>query len=485
MISGSSHLEVLVSHQITFSQKRRSTRIYREIPLTVEGTDAFLAPYQDQVSTLTVNCHGCRYQTKHEVIQGDMVFLHLARPDQGASASSSRARVRWVQRLASNDRPFEVAVELENPGNIWGIATQPDDWFPIQKSKMIEAGNRTQELRVAADQREMTPAPNSGAPRIAALERRDPAPSLSPTFAQLMAGFGEQIQIMASDAVRVAAVQEKSRLLDEFNLQLESETKKTLARVISDSKEELIRHAMKELNDAHEVAARSTHDRWAKKLQQDTEESAQRMAVYGKEVSERIDNMALSMVERLQRNLEATQRDGMERFLSRLRERLAPVLADVQTGLEKLEGSAKFIKGDTDKVYAEFEQSMRETSERSSAEFHQKIAAVLSQAESNVSDHLARLKNELDGSSARVVAESTEALRNLSEASEKSVQEKLNSLTASTADWANQVLHEKSSEVSRQFSSDLESYTRSYLESISRSISEIPQKAAMHAKGSS
>jgi hypothetical protein len=482
MMDSSTIGEVPVSQQITFSQKRRSTRVYREIPLTVEGTDAFLAPYQDQVSTLTLNCHGCRYQTKHEVIQGDVVFLNLAKPEQGASASSSRARVRWVQRLANADRPFEVAVELETPGNIWGIATQPDDWFPLQRSKPVSAVN-TGEPRPPLGALEPLPAANSGARRVATMERRDSLPAGPNTFAQLMAGFGEQIQIMASDAVKVAAVTEKSRLLEEFNVQLESETKKTLARVVAESKEQLIRHAMKELLEAHEVSARTTYERWANKLQQDTEESAQRMTAYGKEVSERIDNMALSTVERMQRNLEATQRDGMERFLTRLRERLAPVLADVQTGLEKLEGSAKIIKDDTDQAFAQFEKSMQETTERSSLEFQRKVSALLGQVESNVTDHLARLKNELESNAAKVVTDSNETLRNLSATSEQAVQEKLRALTESTADWANQILQQKSGELTRQFSSGLESYTRGYLETISKSLSEIPEKAAMHAKG--
>jgi len=50
------------SMPVEFNQKRRTTRVYREIPMKVQGTDAFLSPYQDQVSTVAVNCHGCRYQ---------------------------------------------------------------------------------------------------------------------------------------------------------------------------------------------------------------------------------------------------------------------------------------------------------------------------------------------------------------------------------------------------------------------------------------
>jgi len=128
-------------------------------------------------------------------------------------------------------------------------------------------------------------------------------------------------------------------------------------------------------------------------------------------------------------------------------------------------------------------RSTRETTERSSAEFQQKVTALLGQVESNVSDHLARLKNELEGNAAKVVADSSEALQTLSTTSEQAAQEKLRALTESTADWANQILQQKSGELTREFSNGLETYTRSYLETISKSLSEIPEKAAMHAKG--
>jgi hypothetical protein len=471
-----------VSQQITFSQKRRSTRIYREIPLTVEGTDAFLAPYQDRVSTLTLNCHGCRYQTKHEVIQGDVVLLHLAMTDQGPTSASSRARVRYVQRLANSERPYEVAVELETPGNIWGVASQPEDWFPVPAPRAVDATPRAQDSHPTANLREMQPA-GVGPLRLATAEKRDPAAAMAPSFAQLMAGFGEQIQGMAADAIKVASVKEKARLLEEFNAQLEAETKKTLSRAISESKEVLIRRATKDLNDAHEEAARATHERWTSKLQQDFEESTQRMTAYAKEVNARIDNMALSTVERTQRNLEATQRDGMERFLVRLRERLAPVLADVQNGLEKLESSAKIIKDDTDKAYSQFETSMRETTRSSTEEFQQKIGSCLNDLEAKVRADMDGLQQDLQSKAASVVAESTNSLQNLLGSSEKVLQEKFDDLSESTASWADQHLAERSVQMTRQFNEELEDHIREYLNSISKSLSEIPEKAAMRAKG--
>ncbi|HVA93982.1 MAG TPA: hypothetical protein VNI36_03685, partial [Candidatus Dormibacteraeota bacterium] len=55
-------------HQDQESQKRRSTRIVQSVPLTVTGVDALGRPFQERTSTLIINCHGCRYQSKHYVL---------------------------------------------------------------------------------------------------------------------------------------------------------------------------------------------------------------------------------------------------------------------------------------------------------------------------------------------------------------------------------------------------------------------------------
>src|ERR1700693_42969 len=95
-----SPLEVSVSsRQLAYVQKRRSTRIYNAIPLTVQGADAFRAPYLQQVSTLTVSCHGCRYRSKYEVIQGDVVYLEVRQSTEGSATYSCQGQVKWVQRL--------------------------------------------------------------------------------------------------------------------------------------------------------------------------------------------------------------------------------------------------------------------------------------------------------------------------------------------------------------------------------------------------
>ena len=136
------------TNQVAYGQKRRSSRIEKAVPLAVQGVDAFRAPYREEVTTATISCHGCTYQMKHEVLPGEIVVLDMGQRAKGYSESSNRARVKWIQKLnTATDPAYDVAVEFEIAGNIWGIPSPPEDWFPAQGSRAVEP-NSGRELRL-------------------------------------------------------------------------------------------------------------------------------------------------------------------------------------------------------------------------------------------------------------------------------------------------------------------------------------------------
>ena len=79
-------------------QKRRSTRIVQAVPITVSGTDALGQPFKERTTTVMVNCHGCKYQSKHYVPKNSLVNLEVPRLEAGAKARQIQGRVVWVQR---------------------------------------------------------------------------------------------------------------------------------------------------------------------------------------------------------------------------------------------------------------------------------------------------------------------------------------------------------------------------------------------------
>ena len=128
--------------QLAYVDVRRSTRIDHAVSLMVHGFDLARSPYQERVSTVAVNYHGCRYRTKHEMLRGDVVFLVINQPDEDHTVFSTRARVKWLQASKMDgDHVYEVAVELEAPGNIWGISSPPSDWANISAPAALEAHN--------------------------------------------------------------------------------------------------------------------------------------------------------------------------------------------------------------------------------------------------------------------------------------------------------------------------------------------------------
>ena len=107
------------------TQRRRSERISKSVPLIVRGIDLLGQPFEERTSTLALNLHGCRYSSKHHLPKNTWVTLEMPQMGQRRNV---RARVAWIQRPHSVREFFQIAVELENAGNIWGIETAPTDW---------------------------------------------------------------------------------------------------------------------------------------------------------------------------------------------------------------------------------------------------------------------------------------------------------------------------------------------------------------------
>ena len=112
------------------AQKRRSTRITQAVPITVTGVDALGQPFKERTTTVMVNCHGCKYQSKHYVPKNSTVMLEIPRAQGSLPSRTIEGHVIWVQRPRTVRELFQIGLEFDVAGNIWGIAFPPDDWFP-------------------------------------------------------------------------------------------------------------------------------------------------------------------------------------------------------------------------------------------------------------------------------------------------------------------------------------------------------------------
>src|SRR5258705_7744217 len=109
-------------------RKGRSSRIVQAVRLVVSGVDALGRSFVERTSSLIINCNGCRYQSKHYVLKNMWVTLEIPHAEAGQPPQQVRGRVAWIQRPRTVRQLFQVALELELPGNVWGIGFPPEDW---------------------------------------------------------------------------------------------------------------------------------------------------------------------------------------------------------------------------------------------------------------------------------------------------------------------------------------------------------------------
>lgn len=452
------------SHQLAYSQKRRSTRIDQAIPLIVQGVGALREPYQEQVSTTSVSCHGCSYLSRHEVIQGETVYIDLP-AKKGAPGASSRARVKWVQKTNAKDRTYQIAVELDIAGNIWGIPAPPEDWvqalMPQAAEPAAPAPAPARELKVVPRKEPQVAAlPQAAKPEATLTAAPLPAkaeapPAMAiPPIAQLMVGLGEQIQTMASDAAGAALVKEKGRVVEEFRLQLREETNKAIHAALAASKEVIVHHTLKELRESYEAAARESYTQWRKRLESDVASAQQHLIAQAKDLSHKIETIAGKTIERVQRNLEITRGEAVEKFVARLREQMAPLLAEAKDSVQKLQASNETFKQESESLGTGFENQLAYSA----------------------STNLARVQEEFEKCSEATAAKMNETMQQLYQDFERTAQDSVNALLGSISNDMSKDLAERAGEVSRQYVTGLEDFTRNYLESIGRSIAEASQR---------
>lgn len=122
-------------------EQRRSTRLVTEIPITVSAFDALGRFFRQETTTLDVNCFGCTYRSDRYAPKDAVVTLKVWHAGRRSASKSVHARVKWIRRPKSHRDYFKVALELEVPGNIWGVSDPPADWFPYPDDikPMVEA----------------------------------------------------------------------------------------------------------------------------------------------------------------------------------------------------------------------------------------------------------------------------------------------------------------------------------------------------------
>ena len=101
---------------------RRSTRLSLEVPVLLTSLDDVL-PFSVPGNTTLVNAHGCGVVAGHEFAQDMKVQIEIV-----SAKRRTTARVAVVVPLGGDPETWLVGLELDVPGNFWGIEYAPSDW---------------------------------------------------------------------------------------------------------------------------------------------------------------------------------------------------------------------------------------------------------------------------------------------------------------------------------------------------------------------
>jgi tetratricopeptide (TPR) repeat protein len=113
-----------------YSSKRRSTRVAAGVSVRVRGIDGKGQPFMEQRVTLEVSLQGCKYFSRYALPTNSWLTVEVSNNQENSASQHFRARVAWLHRSRTLRGLFQVGLEFEAPGNIWGLVNPPEDWRP-------------------------------------------------------------------------------------------------------------------------------------------------------------------------------------------------------------------------------------------------------------------------------------------------------------------------------------------------------------------
>ncbi len=444
---------------------RRSTRVDRAVPLTVAGVDSHRGPYSEEVSTMTVSAHGCKYPSKYEVLTDSLVLLELRNGKKDAQPVSARGRVKWTKRPLDKGGLFVTAVELENPGNIWGIDPAPGDWLPFNASHKVDLDTaKPKPFPVPKPESSAAPQANATQPPAARETKPAAATQANPARAvgQLMGDFQQHMESMLEQAAAAAVRDKTSAALKDIQGSLREEARRILSEAASAQAAPWIENALNRMKQAGQENAKALHAQWMKKIDADLRQALDRLDLRQKEFEELSQSLAANALTRVQEVLDASRKEAVDRIVSRLKEQMAPMIESARKATAELTARKE-----------QLEKLLEQSVEKSSERIEEACTRVEKQFEMIIRQQIDSAAEDLERAGATA---SNQALKRLHEAAHKQeaeAQAHLREALAPVSAAALKDVEEKAAQAAKKFSHDLAQHSRSHLEYVGGALSDL------------
>src|ERR1700730_4592570 len=225
--------------------------------------------------------------------------MEIPHPEAGQPPRTVRGKVAWIQRPRTVRQLFQVALELEIPGNVWGIAFPPEDWFvfgeaprsgmqtdPAQETPPPVVPSSENEIVMALEEPDAPPATGPDNVRVfpSPASTTDASLQLARQVARLVADAKQQIQTATREAASQAVSAERRLSFEQWEqkfaagrAEIASETSRAIERL-----HEEIDQQSRTAHAAAAEALRNELPRWlAPQLEQLTRELTSRLAIEG------------------------------------------------------------------------------------------------------------------------------------------------------------------------------------------------------------
>src|SRR6266567_283548 len=314
----------------TGEEARRSTRIERSVPLIIFGQNRMGEPFVERTVSISLNVHGCRYPSRHDYGVGSWITLQVVGLNVEPKPPAVRARVRSAHASQSARELQQVGVELENPGNVWGIVTPPQDWLGARATRVSMAPFVTAvapEQSSAPMDDKLDDSPVLVEPKMAEVTTfPSPSPAaLKPEAPQVAEALKPQRVVITPDGL-VAALQGK----------LQQAAEKAAQAAVAKELEEAVRNALNTIEEACQSGRREVEELSAKQMEVLRLSSNQ-------EFPARLDTQLSELASRWKEQLEV-YRGRTEEMAQRLEKQAAELRHELASSREFMERMTREIE---------------------------------------------------------------------------------------------------------------------------------------------
>jgi hypothetical protein len=333
----------LIDRNSVGEDARRSTRVERSIPLIVFGQNRLGEPFVERTVSTSLNLHGCRYPSRHDYGVGSWVTLQVVGLEVEPKPPAVRARVRSVHTSQSSRELQQIGVELENPGNVWGIVTPPQDWMKVAGSNMAVAQFATA-VAPALDPPPRTlkidELPVNAEHKMAEVATfPSPSPVASKSQAPRAAEAPQTKRVVVTPDGLIAALQGK----------LQHAAEKAAQGAIARQVDEAVREALSSIDDVRNSSVReiqelfptrveamrlSSKEEFTGEIASHWKEQMEKYRGQAEEMAQRLEKQAAELRHELARSQEFVERMTLEReprIQARLNEAVAQALSQFET----------------------------------------------------------------------------------------------------------------------------------------------------------